>query len=48
MIPGSAADEYRRTARAAIRLFYGLNGHRIAATRDERFELIIAVATREH
>jgi len=41
------ADGNKRTAWAATRLFYGLNGYRIAATQDERFELIIAVATRE-
>ena len=41
------ADGNKRTAWAATRLFYGLNGYRIVATQDERFELIIAVATRE-
>ena len=41
------ADCNKRTAWAATRLFYGLNDHRITATEDERFELIIAVATRE-
>ena len=41
------ADGNKRTAWAATRLFYGLNGYRIAATEDERFELIVAVATRE-
>jgi death-on-curing protein len=41
------ADGNERTAWAATRLFYALNGYRIAATRDERFALIIAVATRE-
>ena len=41
------ADGNKRTAWAATRLFYGLNDHRITATEDERFELIIAVATRE-
>lgn len=41
------ADGNKRTAWAAARLFYGLNGHRITATQDERFELIMAVATRE-
>lgn len=40
------ADGNKRTAWAATRLFYGLNGHRVTATEDERFELIIAVATR--
>jgi death-on-curing protein len=37
----------KRTAWATTRLFYGLNDYRITATEDERFELIIAVATRE-
>ncbi len=41
------ADGNKRTAWAATRLFYGLNDHRITATEDKRFELIIAVATRE-
>ena len=41
------ADGNKRTAWAATRLFYGLNDYRITATEDERFELIIAVATRE-
>jgi death-on-curing protein len=41
------ADGNKRTAWAATRLFYGLNDYRIAATQDERFEVIIAVATRE-
>ena len=41
------ADGNKRTAWAVTRLFYGLNGYRIAATEDERFELIVAVATRE-
>ena len=37
----------KRTAWATTRLFYGLNDYRITATEDERFELIIAVATRD-
>ena len=37
----------KRTAWATTRLFYGLNDYRITATEDERFALIIAVATRE-
>ena len=41
------ADGNKRTAWAATRLFYGLNDYRITATEHERFELIIAVATRE-
>jgi death-on-curing protein len=41
------ADGNKRTAWAATRLFYGLGGYRITAAEDERFELIIAVATRE-
>ena len=41
------ADGNKRTAWAATRLFYGLNGYRVTATEDERFELIITVATRE-
>lgn len=41
------ADGNKRTAWAATRLFYGLNDHNVVATEDERFELIIAVATRE-
>lgn len=41
------ADGNKRTAWAATRLFYGLSDYRITATEDERFELIIAVATRE-
>ena len=41
------ADGNKRTAWAATRLFYGLNDYRITATADERFELIIAAATRE-
>lgn len=41
------ADGNKRTAWAATRLFYGLNDYRITATEDERFELIIAVPTRE-
>ena len=41
------ADGNKRTAWAATRLFYGLNDYRITATEDERFELILAVATRE-
>jgi death-on-curing protein len=30
-----------------VGVLYGLNDYRITATEDERFELIIAVATRE-
>ncbi|WP_313676864.1 type II toxin-antitoxin system death-on-curing family toxin [Mycolicibacterium sp.] len=41
------ADGNKRTAWAATRLFYGLNDYRIVATENERFDLIIAVATRE-
>ena len=41
------ADGNKRTAWAVTRLFYGLNGYGITATHDERFEVIIAVATRE-
>lgn len=41
------ADGNKRTAWAATRLFYGLNRYRITATEDERFDLIVAVATRE-
>ncbi|MGD9621878.1 MAG: type II toxin-antitoxin system death-on-curing family toxin [Mycolicibacterium sp.] len=41
------ADGNKRTAWAATRLFYGMNGYRITATQDQRFDLIIAVATRE-
>lgn len=40
------ADGNKRTAWAAARLFYGLNGYGITATEDERFQLILAVATR--
>lgn len=40
------ADGNKRTAWAADRLFYGLNGYRIEATEDQRFDLILAVATR--
>lgn len=43
----AVADGNKRTAWAATRMFYGLNDYRIAATEDERFEVIIAVATRE-
>lgn len=41
------ADGNKRTAWAATRLFYGLNGYRITATEDERFDLILAVAVRD-
>ena len=41
------ADGNKRTAWAATRLFYGLNDYGITATQDERFEVIIVVATRE-
>lgn len=41
------ADGNKRTAWAATRLFYGLNDYRLTATEDERFDLILAVATRE-
>ena len=41
------AEGNKRTAWAATRLFYGLNDYRITAAEDERFDLIIAVATRE-
>ncbi len=41
------ADGNKRTAWAATRLFYGLNGYRITASEDQRFEFIISVATRE-
>jgi death-on-curing protein len=41
------ADGNKRTAWAATRLFYGFNDYRIVATENERFDLIIAVATRE-
>lgn len=41
------ADGNKRTAWAATRLFYGLNGYRITATEDQRFDLILAVATGE-
>ena len=37
----------KRTAWAAARLFYGMNDYRITATQDQRFNLIVAVATRE-
>ncbi len=40
------ADGNKRTAWAATRLFCGLNGYRIDATEDQRFDLIIDVATR--
>lgn len=40
------ADGNKRTAWAATRLFYGLNDYRIDATEDQRFDLIIDVATR--
>ncbi len=41
------ADGNKRTAWAATRLFYGMNDYPITATQDQRFDLIIAVATRE-
>ena len=41
------ADGNKRSAWAATRLFYGLNDHRVSASEDERFDLIIAVATRQ-
>lgn len=41
------ADGNKRAAWAATRLFYGLNDCAITATEDQRFALIIAVATRE-
>ena len=41
------ADGNKRSAWAATRLFYGLNDYHVAATEDERFDLIIAVATGE-
>jgi death-on-curing protein len=40
------ADGNKRTAWAATRLFCGLNGYCIEATEDQRFDLILAVATR--
>ena len=40
------ADGNKRSAWAATRLFYGFNDHRVSASEDERFDLIIAVATR--
>ena len=41
------ADGNKRSAWAATRLFYGLNDYRVSASEDERFDLIIAVATRQ-
>jgi death-on-curing protein len=41
------ADGNKRSAWAATRLFYGLNDHRVSASEDERFDLILAVATRQ-
>ena len=40
------AEGNKRTAWAATRLFYGMNDYPITATQDQRFDLIIAVATR--
>jgi death-on-curing protein len=41
------ADGNKRAAWAATRMFYGFNDYRIVATENARFDLIIAVATRE-
>jgi death-on-curing protein len=41
------ADGNKRSAWAATRLFYGLNDYRVSASEDERFDLILAVATRQ-
>ena len=41
------ADGNKRSAWAATRLFYGLNDYRVSASENERFDLIIAVATRQ-
>ena len=39
-------DGNKRLSLAALELFYELNDHRITATDDELFDLVIAVATR--
>ncbi len=40
-------DGNKRLSWVALRLFYELNGYRIAATEDERFDLVLSVATVE-
>ena len=40
-------DGNKRLGWVAMRLFYGYNGYTIAASEDEKFELVIAVATGE-
>lgn len=40
-------DGNKRLGWVATRLFYGLNDYTISATEDEKFELVIAVATGE-
>lgn len=38
-------DGNKRTSLAALELFYELNGHRITASDDELFDLVIGVAS---
>lgn len=40
-------DGNKRLSLAALELFYELNYHRLTATDDELFDLVIAVATRD-
>ncbi|OBA81868.1 death-on-curing protein [Mycobacterium sp. 1164966.3] len=40
-------DGNKRLGWVAMRLFYGCNGYTIAASEDEKFDLVIAVATGE-
>lgn len=40
-------DGNKRLSLATLELFYELNGHHLAASDDELFDLVIAVATRE-
>lgn len=38
-------DGNKRLGWVAMRLFYGFNGHTVSATEDEKFDLVLAVAT---
>jgi death-on-curing protein len=40
-------DGNKRLGWVAMRLFYGYNGYTISASEDEKFDLVIAVATGE-
>lgn len=40
-------DGNKRLGWVTMRLFYGYNGYTISATEDEKFDLVIAVATGE-